>query len=549
MSSRPCPSAATKNYYTPPASFPALYPYLCSRIIQKSMPTTSENNKRIAKNTLLLYMRMIFLMLISLYTSRVVLNALGVENYGIYSVVGGVVAMFTVVSGSLSGAISRFITFELGKGDKYKLKRVFSTSVTIQMGMSLVFVIIAETAGLWFLNTMMNIPEDRMYAANWVLQFSIITFVVNLINVPYNATIIAHERMSAFAYISILEAVCKLSVALLISVSPIDKLIFYGILLMATSLLIRLTYGIYCKRNFEECTYNFTLDKPLLKKMTSFAGWNFFGSVCSMFNNQGVNMLMNIYFDVTVNAARGVAGQVNGAISQFINSFTMAVNPQITKSYASGDYDYMYKLICRSTKFSSFLMLLIAVPFVLEAQTVLEIWLKNPPEYAVIFAQLSIFTSIINYVWGNALLTGMMATGNIKKYVFVISACGFVVFPVTWICYALSLPPQSFYVAFIIVYCFILWVRLRFMKSILHHSIKRFVIDVYGRIIPIMALAFVIPLILRQSMTPGILRLVCVCLVSVPVTAALSYYLGMTTNEKLFIKEKVKSKITSKFKY
>ena len=291
------------------------------------MSDNSANNKRIAKNTLLLYIRMLFLMLVSLYTSRVILNALGVEDYGIYNVVGGVVTMFSMLSGSLSAAISRFITFELGTGDIEKLKKVFSASVTIQFGISLVFVVVAETIGIWFLNNKMEIPEGRLIAANWCLQFSIMTFVINLLCVPYNASIIAHEKMSAFAYISILDAVGKLVVAWCIALSPVDKLIFYGFLMALIAWIIQFIYSLYCKRHFVECSYKFIYDNDLLKQMFSFAGWNFFGAGSWQLMNQGVNLLLNIYFGVTLNAARGIATQVDHAVMN---------------SYKSSDY----KVLC-----------------------------------------------------------------------------------------------------------------------------------------------------------------------------------------------------------
>lgn len=311
------------------------------------MSNTTENNKRIAKNTLLLYFRMLFLMAVSLYTSRVVLNALGVEDFGIYNVVGGVVAMFSVLSGSLSTAISRFITYELGKGNKENLNKIFSSAVTIQFGLAGIIILLAETIGIWFLNIKMNIPEVRMEAANWVFQFSILTFAINLISVPYNASIIAHEKMSAFAYISILEAVGKLTIAYLITISPIDKLIFYAILMCAVALVVRLTYGNYCKRHFSECTYHFSWDKLLLKQMFGFAGWNFIGASSAILRDQGGNVVINLFCGPTVNAARGIAFQVNNAVNQFVTNFMTALNPQITKSYASGDNEYMMTLIFR----------------------------------------------------------------------------------------------------------------------------------------------------------------------------------------------------------
>ena len=266
------------------------------------MPTVAENNKRIAKNTVLLYFRMLLIMLVSLYTSRIVLRALGVEDFGIYNVVGGVVAMFSILSGSLSSAISRFITFELGKNDLNKLKRVFSASVTIQIILAILIVVVAEIIGTWFINAKMNIAPDRLQAANWVFHFSILTFVVNLINVPYNATIIAHERMSAFAYISILEVMGKLAIAYFVQIAPIDRLIFYAILMFGVALIIRFIYALYCRRHFEETHYHFIWDRQLLKQMFGFAGWNFIGTSSSLLRDQGGNILLNLFFGPVVNA-------------------------------------------------------------------------------------------------------------------------------------------------------------------------------------------------------------------------------------------------------
>lgn len=377
---------------------------------------TSDNNKRIAKNTLLLYFRMLFMMVVSLYTSRVILNALGAEDFGIYNVVGGVVAMFTVISGSLSAAISRFITYELGKGDQSKLNKIFSTSVTIQLLLSLIIVVLIESFGVWFLNAKMTIPADRITAANWVLQFSIITFVINLISVPYNAVIIAHEKMSAFAYISILEALCKLAIAFLIMCSPIDKLIYYAVLMCIVAIIVRLTYGYYCKKHFSECTYHFLWDKELLSKMFSFAGWQFFGTGSYMLMTQGVNILLNFFFGPVVNAARGIAVQVDGIIQQFVNNFTTAINPQITKSYAEDKKAYMFLLIYTGAKYSYFLVLFFAIPIILETNTILTLWLKNVPEHTVSFLRLIICIDLL-YVLSNTMMTAMISTGNINTIV------------------------------------------------------------------------------------------------------------------------------------
>lgn len=326
------------------------------------MSSKSSNGKRIAKNAILLYLRTFITMCITLLTSRIILRSLGVNDYGLYNVVGGVVAMFSVLTGSLSAAISRFTTFELGKNDNERLKRVFCTSINIQIILIVVIVLLAETIGLWFLNYKMNIEEGRIVAANWVFQFSIITFVINLLSVPYNASIIAHERMSAFAYISILDAILKLAIAFLISFSPIDKLVFYALLLMLCGLVIRLIYARYCNRHFEECQYKIIFDKSLLKEMFGFAGWNFIGASSDVFRDQGGNIIINLFFGTSVNAARAVAMQVSSAITTFVNNFLTAVRPQITKSYASGDYSYMMQLIYRGSKFSGFILLFFALP-------------------------------------------------------------------------------------------------------------------------------------------------------------------------------------------
>ena len=275
---------------------------------------TSENNKRIAKNTLLLYVRMLFMLLVSLYTSRIILKTLGVEDYGIYNVVGGVVAMFSMISTTLASAISRFLTFELGKQDEENTRKIFSTSVTIQLLFCVIILIIAETVGLWFVNAKLVIPHDRLYATNWVYQFSLLSFCISLVSVPYNAAIVAHEKMSAFAYISILEATGKLIVAYLVMVSPMDKLIFYALLLTSIAIIVRIVYGQYCVRHFRECRYNFQFDKALMKNMFGFAGWNFIGASSMILRDQGCNILINLFFGPAVNAARGIANQVKTAV-------------------------------------------------------------------------------------------------------------------------------------------------------------------------------------------------------------------------------------------
>lgn len=511
---------------------------------------TSNNNKRIAKNTLLLYVRMLFTMAVSLFTSRVILNTLGVEDYGINNVVGGIVTMFSVLSGSLSSSISRFITFELGKGNIERLKTIFSTGVNIQLGMSVLIIIIAEAVGIWFLNTKMNIPTDRMVAANWVFQCAILTFVLNLLSVPYNAAIIAHEKMSAFAYISVVEVSLKLIIVYMLMISPFDRLETYAVLLLLVGAVIRFIYGYYCKRHFEECTYHFILDKPVLKEMTGFAGWNFLGNGAYMLNTQGVNILMNLYFGVAVNAARGVATQVDAALKQFVNNFTTAVNPQITKSYAQGDLDYMHKLVCRSAKFSAFLMMFFAVPIILETNTILTIWLKTVPDYAVIFLQWIIISSFMDTVLANSLVTSMFATGKIKRYQIIVTTVGCLVFPLSWIAFKLGFEPQVGYILYFIIYTILLFVRLYLLKDMVKLPVMMYIREVLYKLAPIIVVGFAIPGILILTMDAGWLRLILVCLLSVLVTAASEYFIGLSNKEKNFVAEKIKlviGKIKSKW--
>lgn len=485
---------------------------------------TSDNNKRIAKNTLLLYFRMLFLMVISLFTSRITLQTLGVDNFGIYNVVGGIVAMFSIMSGSLSNAISRYITFELGKGDKKILKKVFSTAVNVQIIMAVIIAVLIEIGGVWFLNYKMNIPAGRMVAANWVLQFSIISFAVNLISIPYNAAIIAHEKMSAFAYISIYEAVMKLVVVYLIVISPFDKLIVYSFLILLISLSLRLIYGIYCKRKFEECSYMFILDKPLLKNMSGFAGWNFLGAGSFLLMTQGVNMLLNMFFGVALNAARGIATQVENVVNQFTNNFGTAINPQITKSYAKGDYDYMHKLVFAGSKYSFFLVVVLCLPIILETNQILHLWLGLVPEYAVVFLRLTLMISMLSVV-SNTLVTSMMATGDIKKYQIIVGGLGMIIFPVVYILYKLGLSPQwSYYIQFII-FVFQLICRLCLLKDMIKLSVLSFVKEVLFKDIVVLCLTMILPLMLIWNMEETLVRFISVCAVC-ELSAFISIYFG-----------------------
>lgn len=502
------------------------------------MSTQAENSKRIAKNTIVLYIRTIFTMIVSLYTSRVILNALGVEDYGINNVVGGLVSMFSVMSSSLSSAIARFLTFGLGKGDMERLKNIFCTSVNIQIFMAIIVFAVGAIVGFIFLNYQMSIPADRLYAANWVLFCSLLSFSVGLLSVPYNSCIIAHERMDVFAYMSILETVLKLIIVYMIYISPFDKLITYSLLYLIVSIIIRFIYSIYCNRNFEECKYETKIDKSLLKEMSSFAGWNFFGNTAYILNTQGVNMLINVFFGVTMNAARGIAVQVQGAILQFVNNFTTAVNPQITKSYASGNYEQLYTLICQGSKYTFYLLLIFTVPVYVEAEIILKTWLGIVPEYTVVFLRLILISSYVT-ILGNTSLTAIMATGNIKNYQIFITLTGCLVFPITWIVFKIGMPVTYTYYVYIIIYFILNFIRLYYLKHLIKLPHMRFIKEVLLNITLVSVPSFLIPFFFIKYVEPSFLRVFYTSIISVCTNIIMIYYVGLKESERQFIKSKI----------
>lgn len=505
----------------------------------------STNNKRIAKNVLILYIRMFFIMCITLYTSRVVLNALGIEDYGLYTAVGGFVALFGVISGSLSTAISRFITFELGKGNYIKLKLIFSSSVLIQFLIALLIIVLVETVGVWFLNERMTVPEGQLTAANWVLQFSVITFAVNLISVPYTAVIIAHEKMSAFAYISIFDAVGKLLIAYLISVSPTNRLITYSILLCCLAIITRLIYNIYCQKHFEECKFVLKFDKSITKEIFSFAGWNFIGSCSGLLRDQGINILLNLFCGPAVNAGRGIAMQVSSAINTFTGSFTSALNPQITKQFAKNNYEEWSRLVYRGAKFSCFLLLIPSVPLFFESQTILSLWLSIVPPYTSIFVRLIIVYVFVETI-SCTLVTLMLATGNIRNYQILVGGCQMLNFPVAYCLLKLEFEPEFTIVGSIVIACICMALRLFMLHRMVRLNIAAFLSQVLVQIIIVALASTIVPIILIEEMSEGINRVCIVIFTSVIWTASMSFFLGCSSGEqKIIITQinKVKDKI------
>lgn len=385
--------------------------------------SNSNNNRRIFKNTLFLYFRMLLTLGVTLYTSRVVLNSLGVEDFGIFNVVGGVVTMMTFLSGAMSSATQRFFSFELGKNNLEQLAKVFKMSLNIHWLIVLIVVLVAQTLGLWFVNNQLVIPPERLVAANWVFQCALFSFCCSVLSVPYNAAIISYEKMSAFAYISIVDVLLKLTVVFLLAEHAGDKLQFYALLLAAVSLLILGCYYAYARWQFTVTRFSWYWNTELFKILFSYTGWNLFGNVAAVATNQGINILLNLFFGATVNAARAIAFQVNSAITGFVTSLQMSINPQIVKSYANDNYEYMLKLVFSGARYSFFLLFMLAIPLLFQMEIILKVWLGILPEYAVDFCRLVIIDSLIICLSGT-LMAAFQATGKIKKYQMIV---GFII--------------------------------------------------------------------------------------------------------------------------
>lgn len=487
---------------------------------------------RIAKNTLFLYCRMLFLMFVGLYTSRVVLDALGVSDLGIYNATGGVVALFSVLSGSLAAAISRFLTYELGKGSgTEELRKVFSSSLTIQCIIAVVIIILAEAAGPWFLSSKMTIPPDRMAAAHWVLQFSIITFAVNLISVPYNAAIIAREKMGAFAYIGIFEGLAKLGVAFMISMSPIDKLVWYALLMCLVALAVRFAYRTYCRRNFCECRAKLIYDGGLFRQMFSFAGWNFIGASSAVLRDHGGNILINVFCGPAVNGARAVAMQLNSAVQGFVSNFMTALNPQITKSYAASDRQYMNRLICTGAKYSFFLLLLIGLPVLMNTDFLMKIWLKDVPEHAVRFVRLAIIFSMSEAL-SLPVITAVLATGDIKKYQIIVGGLQLLNIPASWIALALGCEPECVLVVAIVISQLCLFARLTLTGKMIGLEAKEYLSKVYFPVAVTAGLSVILPLALSHGASDSWGSFLASCCLCVIWSGLCICFAGMKTDER-----------------
>jgi len=495
-------------------------------------------NSRIAKNTLALYFRQILIMLVSLYTVRVVLNTLGAEDYGIYNVVAGVVVLFSFVNNAMATSVQRFLNFYLGKNDTEKTRNVYSASLVIHGIVCLIFIVLAETAGLWFVNAKLNIPSERSNAAFWCYQAAVITTLANIMRVPYNAVIIAYEKMSFFAGLSIVEAVLKLAVVFLLKIAQFDKLIFYSFLLATVSFIILSIYKFYCNKNFEIAHYRKNQDKGLGKELVSFSGWSLFGAVANVANTQGTNIVLNIFTNVTVNAAMGIANQVNAAVYSFVSNFQTAFNPQLVKSYAAGEKEEFQILVNRAAKFSFYLLWLIVLPVFANCSFLLSLWLKNVPLYSVGFVRLVLIFSLIEALNG-PLWISIQAAGKIRAYQIIVGIINILNLPFSIAAFCLGANPYWILYIRIALNCAAFGIRILLSKKYFALRVRSFLRD--SVLIPffIAAASASLTLLCGKLVSNNVPQFFSTCIVSAIVSGTLIFFIGMKTNERKAIVEKI----------
>lgn len=482
---------------------------------------------------------MFITMAVSLYTSRVVLQVLGVEDYGIYNVTGGIITMFSFINTAMTSATQRYITFALGKGDFVRLQKVFSTSLQIHFLISIFIILLGETIGLWFLKNKLVIPESRTIAAMVVYQCSIIASVVSIMSVPYNSDIIAHEKMSAFAYISIFDVILKLIIAFLLIATPLDKLATYAILLLTEQISIRLIYSWYCNKHFKESKYHHIIDRDLLREMSKFAGWSFFGNFACVLYTQGLNMMLNIFFGPVVNAARGISVQVQGAIQLFAGNFQMAINPQITKNYACGNLTQMHNLMFRSARFSFYLLMYMTLPIILEVHFILKLWLKTVPDYTEIFVQLMLMIILLTPLSSPCTIANQ-ATGKVKTYQMVVGGILMLILPISYIVLKMGAKVYAVFIVHFLIEVGAIIARMIMLRNIIHLPLVQYFKEIYRPIASVIVASIILPVLVHNSMQEGWLRFILVGISCVISLSIFIYILGLRGGEKAMILEKAK---------
>ena len=499
------------------------------------MSNKENNNKRIAKNTVLLYIRMLITLVIGLYTSRVIFNALGVDDYGINNVVGGFISLFSLVSSSMSNSISRFITFELGRGSVADVRKVFATSSVVQTIISIIIIVLGETVGLWFLYNKLVISDDRMFAAMIVYQLSIVSFVIGILSVPYNAAVVAHEQMGKFAFFSIIESIAGLGRALLVKYTVFDKLILYAVIGCIVSWTMRFFYVYYCKKHFEECTFRYVFDLQLFKRIFSFAGWNAVGSSASILRNQGSTVLLNLFGGPAINAAAGISTTVTGIVNGFVASFTTAYTPQIVKSFSSGDYHRLNQLIFTFSRLSYYLMLFFSLPILINARYLLTLWLGLVPDHTVAFIRLVILFMLVEVI-SQPIIKAKNATGKIRNYQIVVGGILLLSLPLSYLSLRLGAPVETVYASNLITSSIAFIARMLMLRDdIPNWSSFKFIKEVVIRALYVTIVASIVPFWFHIMMDFSNARFFITCLFSIISVVICSFYMGMDKDERRYI--------------
>lgn len=505
------------------------------------MPDNSVNSKRIAKNTMMLYIRQILILLVGLYTVRVVLKTLGIEDYGVYNVVAGAVSMFSFLTGAMATGSQRFFSFYIGKGDTTGLKALFKNTFTIYLLLSFIIVILSETVGIWFINNKLVIPETRLVAANVIFQFSILSFVFSMLNAPFIACLLSHEDMTIYARVGILEVFFKLAVALLLIVLQFDKLICYGLLLLIVSVITTSIYAQYCKKHYEECKIGLAWDKEIIVEVASFSGWNLFGNVAWIIKNQGTSFMLNMFFGPAMNAAQNLATQIRGVVGTFADNFTNAVKPQIVKSYASDDYYGMNKLMYSSSKLAFILMMVIVIPVILNLDFILDIWLDEVPEYASSFTKLMLLEATIEAMSAPS-ATANQATGKIKYYQMIIGILGIMNLPISYLFLKLEFDVVVVYIVSLILQGCIVVNRMLFLERIEKGSSMALLIKTYIPCLIAGLLSYFICHLLWQSYE-SVLPVIFTLIYEAIIVLAVCYAVSLNRSERKFVVATITKKI------
>ncbi len=509
------------------------------------MSNNSANTKRIAKNTLLLYVRMLVMMFIGLFTSRIILQALGVSDLGLYTVCGGVVSLFSFISGTLAGGTQRFISFGIGEGNIEKLKKTFACAMSLHLLFAVIILIIGETFGLWYLYNKLNVDPGRFDAAFWCYQFSLITAVISVIQTPFNGALIAHEKMDIYAYMTIFEVTVKLVAAYAIMIVPYDRLIFYAALLLGANILSTIIYNWYCRKKFEECAFRFDYEKQIFIEMLSFSGWNTFGTVAAMGQSTGVDLVINFFCGTAVNGARGIASQANGFVNKFVSNFQVALNPQIVKTFASGNIAEMSKIVIRGAEFSSYLLLFLGIPLFIEIEFVLNLWLGQVPEHSVAFMRIVMIESFFRSM-ANPTVTAMHATGKMKMLNITVGVLLLVIVPESYILFKLGMTPEIVMMVNVIPWILCIPLRLYWLRRYTNNEfpVSHFLSHVVLKGVCLAILMFVFPYYVYDLIQEeGWIRFISVGITSVISSGTIIYFLGLDKNMRVKTMNKVQSSL------